>query len=88
MLEYKTTGQINVFCGYIGLDERQAKARQTRIKPVGNGVFEILEPICLKSGELIKLDNPDKITLTNLECLACEKPVEKATPKPKAKAKK
>ena len=67
MREYMTTGPVNVNGGYIGLDEKQAKARASRLKKVEDGVFDVVKPVMFKPGECIKLASPDKIQLANLD---------------------
>lgn len=68
MLEYQTTGIINVNGGYIGLDEKQAGARRGRVKPTKDaGVYEVVRPVQFKAGEKIRLANPDKTTLSRLD---------------------
>lgn len=87
MLEYKTTGIIRVNGGYIGLDEKQAGDRRSRIKATKDkGLYEVVRPIMFKAGERVRLANPDKVTLENLDCL--EKPVEPEPAKKQAPVKK
>jgi len=68
MREYTTTGPINVFCGYIGLSESQAKARMKKLKATEKpGVYEVVAPVMFKAGESLMMDNPDKITKASLD---------------------
>ena len=68
MQEYKTTGIVRVNCGYIGLDKKQADVRRSMVKPVKgkSGIYEILAPIELKNGEVVRMEKPDKVLLKNL----------------------
>jgi predicted DNA-binding antitoxin AbrB/MazE fold protein len=67
MLEYRTTNIIDIYCGRIGLEDKQAECRCNSLKKISNGVYEVLKPVQFKAGEKILLDKPDKITLSKLE---------------------
>lgn len=67
MLKYKTTDIIELFSGKVGLSKKQAARRSRQIKKAGEGVYEILTPVQFKAGEVVALDNPDKVTLSKLE---------------------
>lgn len=60
MLEYETTGIISVNSGYVGLDKKQAASRKPFVRPVSDGVYEVLRPLMFKRGEKILLADPDK----------------------------
>ncbi len=57
MKQYKTTKPITLACGLIGLDERQAKKRATLLKKVDEGVYEIMQKVTFKAGEIIGLED-------------------------------
>ena len=67
MLEYRTTNIVDIYCGCVGLADKQAECRCNSLKKISNGVYEILKPIQFKAGEKIMLDKPDKIILSKLE---------------------
>jgi len=71
MFEYITTAILELFTGRVGLSEKQAARRLPvgSIKPVKKQkrVYEILAPVQFKSGEIIGLENPDKVTLSKVE---------------------
>lgn len=74
MQKYKTIGIIDLFSGKIGLSEKQAARRPGKLKKVGKDVSKILSPVQFKAGEVIRLDNPDKVTLSKLELIEDPKP--------------
>lgn len=85
-MKYKTIKIIELFAGQIGLSAKQAQARPGKLKKIKDGLYEIVSPVQFKAGEVIELNNPDKIILSKLECL--EEPAPKKKPAKKAKAKK
>lgn len=72
------------------MSEKQASRRVGRVKPVEGrpGVYEVLQPLRFKAGEVISFDKPSKVALKNMKALheEKEKPVKKAV-KRKAKGK-
>lgn len=68
MAKYRTTDVVYLFSGKIGLSEQQAYRRPGKLKKVKGG-YEILDKVCFKSGEIIELDNPDKVTMQKLEAV-------------------
>ena len=73
MNTYKTTEIVDIFGGKVGLTKKQAKRRPGKLRKLrgvteGNrGLFEVVNPIQFKAGEVVMLENPDKITLAKLE---------------------
>ena len=61
MNEYRTTGIIEIPCGTIGLNLKQAEKRKLFIeKTKVDGVYNILKPIIFKAGEIIRLASISK----------------------------
>ena len=68
MTKYRTTAVVYLFSGKIGLSDQQAARRPGKLKKVKGG-YEILEKVCFKAGEIIELENPDKVTKQKLEAI-------------------
>ena len=51
---------IELFAGRIGLTDAQASVRGHSLKPVGNGVYEIVSKVEFKAGESIELESLPK----------------------------
>jgi len=69
MKRYRTTKTVDFFCGRIGLSGDQAASRARNLRPVADGLFEITGPLQFKAGEVISLDETEKMVLGRLECL-------------------
>lgn len=92
MLEYNTTGIIRIHGGIIGLSKKQADARRACVRPVTGkkDLYEILTPIELKAGEIIRLAGPDKVLRRSLVLTPAEQARQEAkteTSKPAGKEK-
>ena len=72
MQKYKTTAIIDLFTGKVGLSENQVARRPGKLRKIKAGIYEILAPVQFKAGEVIELENPDKVTLAKLDLI--EKP--------------
>jgi len=71
MDKFITNALVRIGSGLIGLDENQAKDRLRKLEKVADGIYRIKELIEFKKGEKIKLENPDKYMLANLEQYGC-----------------
>jgi hypothetical protein len=69
MREYRTLDVVSLYCGRVGLSNPQAASRVRDLRPVADGIYEIVSPVQFKRGEVIRLDAPEKIILGRLECL-------------------
>lgn len=69
MYQYITTAIVAFFAGLIGLTDKQAATRTRFLKKVPGrpGVYEILGQIQFKVGEIIGLENPDKIIRSKVD---------------------
>lgn len=68
MKKYRTTEVVGIASGVIELNGRQAVRRPGKLKPMKKkGLYEILAPIEFKQGEVIGLENPDKVLLSKLD---------------------
>ena len=69
MLKYITLAIVELFGGLIGLSKKQAVRRGKTLKKVKDrdGVYEILSKVQFKVGEIIGLEDPDKVTLSKVE---------------------
>jgi len=62
---YETTGVVTINAGYIGLTEEQAAPRAKNLEK-RKKLFEIISPVQFKAGEIIRLEKPDKILLSQM----------------------
>ncbi len=69
MFTYITTALVELFSGLIGLSDDQAACRSGKLKPVDDqdGVYEILDRVQFKAGEVIGLEDPAKVILSRVE---------------------
>lgn len=76
MKEYITTDQIKMFHGRVGLDDKQAARRINQVKKISanKDIFEIVSPVSFKRGEIIRLDDPDKLIRTKVKLIEPEDP--------------
>jgi hypothetical protein len=72
MKQYKVISVIELFSGVIGLSDKQAGLREKKLKKVGKGRYEILQPVQFKAGEIVSFDKPPKPYLPVLEKLAAD----------------
>lgn len=56
MKEYKATSAVTISTGSVILNADQARRRTRNIKPLGDGIFEVINPIQFKSGETFSSD--------------------------------
>lgn len=80
MRQYQTTGMIEVHCGYIGLNDRQAAVRQGKLRPVSDGVFEVTGPVQFKAGEVLGFNEAPKGLEDKLVDLTPEEETQSAEP--------
>ncbi len=70
MIKFKTLVTTDFFEGAVlGLSRDQAYSRMHNLEKVRKGVYRVTSPVQFKSGEVLKLDDPDKVTQARLECL-------------------
>jgi hypothetical protein len=83
MKKYKVIGRRAGFSyGKIKLTDEQYQARKRKLKEVGNGVYEILEPIMFKFGEEISYGGCiNKSMVSEVVEIGQEKPVKKPVKK-------
>lgn len=67
MKTYKALGIVDIFGGLIGLTKKQVAVRPGTLNKVRTGVYEVYKPVQFKAGEVIGLENPDKVTLSRLD---------------------
>jgi len=70
----------NFASGVLSLSGKQAKAREHALRDLGDGLFEVLEPVCFKRGEMFGFDGdmPKALALC-LEALEPEPEIEPET---------
>ena len=73
MKQYKVISVIELFSGVIGLSDKQAGLREKKLKKVGKGRYEIMQPVQFKAGEIVSFDRPPKPYLPVLAKLAADK---------------
>lgn len=74
MKPYRTLATVRLFSGLVGLTEKQVKWRASCLKKIKDDVFEIVDEVTLKAGEVIGLADPPKPYRKKLECLEPEPP--------------
>lgn len=82
MRAYRTMVMVDLYCGRVGLSRTQADARARNLRQVSDGVYEIVNPVQFKAGEIIRLDDPEKIILGRLECLESAPCADEIAPSP------
>lgn len=85
MKQFQAESTVNIFSGHVQLSGEQAKPRAHALKALGEGVYEVTAPICLKAGEKFGFDG--EVTKGG-EYRAFEEPkpvAEKAAAKPAKK---
>ena len=74
MIKFKTLLIVDFFKGAVlGLAKDQAQSRLHNLEKVKQGVYRVIFPVQFKPGEVVKLDDPDKVIRAKLECLEPEK---------------
>ena len=72
MKTYRTKAIVDLYRGTIGLTDVQAVTRVRNLRPVADGIYEIISPVQFKAGEAIRLGEVENTVLDRLECLEIE----------------
>lgn len=102
MKEYICTETVDLHTGRVGLTKKQVDRRRHKLKPVkeGDGIYDVVSSVQFKAGESVRIQDPDKATLSRLNPTEpepaktepakeekAEQPEFKAKTEPKTKAK-
>lgn len=88
MKQYRTLKTFKVSTGLIGLSAGQAKDRAAKVEPRGDGVYEVLQQVQFKAGEIVGLAEVGKAMQSVVELVSSEEPAEVAAdPASKSKSK-
>jgi len=66
LIKVSFTKTVELFGGRIGLTDKQAQLRRSRLKAIDKGVYEITGPVEFKRGEAIGLETVDPYLRTIL----------------------
>lgn len=58
MQKYKVIAALSIGAGVVALTEKQAHTRRNSIKPLGEGLFEVIKPTQFKIGEELGIEGP------------------------------
>ena len=73
MKPYRTLAMVRLFTGKIGLTDEQVKWRANCLKKITDDVYEIIDEITFKDGEVIGLESVPKPYAKMLECIEPKK---------------
>ena len=72
MKPYRTLATVRLFTGIVGLTDDLVKWRANCLKKIEDSVYEIINEVVFKAGEVIGLEDPPKPYAKVLECLEPE----------------